>query len=551
MRLDPCAACQAPQWLDESHGAGNDIEITSQVSNEAPSARNEPLLRNREAELAASIAIADAELARLQAVRCRLGASLDVVRSRLSAVRRVPAEIWSMIFEIYGLLLKPHLLPLEMTQGMTAHVPLMLVCPQWRRIVVSTPSLWSFIALDMGTHQCLPVDVAQRNVDLRLLRSRSCLLDVVVDGGSSDAVVPYAPILERLLRESGRINSLVLDLGGKLPVLPNLAMSFEQLGSLTIDGRWTGDLPETLWITLTRATLHSLSIQRLNWDHIRFAWNWIHDLRTDCATQVMERVGDPACPLRELELAGYYFEHFDSILSRDGYDPPDVRNSTLRSLKINCSHPGSDILLQRLQLPCLEELSLTNCDHIQWRERIGQDLPTFLSHANIQSLTLNIDLSDERGILQNILENSLPRLRSLHISDFWTNRDMTPISQEHEHWFEFPLDVIHHHSYSSVVLPELETITYRVFPARFRGMRSSFLSSALCNDALFLDFLQKVDDLLKNRINSRPSASKLKKLVLNGGGRSLDDFPSFIRAIDAYKRNGLIFEFDETDLDDM
>ncbi|KAJ7115250.1 hypothetical protein C8R44DRAFT_794305 [Mycena epipterygia] len=539
--MERCVACGSLKWDDGTY-------INAERPANETLSNNAQFLRQRDIQLSAAIDITDAELARLNTLRRNLNALREDHRSSMSSIRRVPNEIWSSVFDIHGQLRRADLL-LDSNEGMSVHLPVMLVSREWRDIAISTPALWSFIPLHMGRgFPCLPVNVAETQINLQLSRSKQHLLDIVVtaSGFNSEDLIPYLSILERLFGESRRINSLVLDMRITFPILPKLSTPFENLRSLTISdtGFCIGDSDENFWNEITRAPINSLSLKTAKPKHAQFGWTQIHELRTDDVALLMTRLEFPAKSLRRVELIGY---------SRSGPDGQDIRriqNSAVRSLHIHCQHSESVLVLQNLELPELQELSLKDCDHINWRENIGPNLFTFLSHTRIQSLTLNIDLSNEIGTLQHVFK-SLLHLRHLNVSDFWTDGDMTPISEEHEHWFAFPLSILR--SSKEPVLPVLESFAYRVFPGRFTGTTNFFSSSALVEDLGFMQFLREVDDLLNNRMNrsSKKSPIKLKKFVLQGGGRALDDFPSFLRRIEKHKKNGLVFEFDETDMDSM
>jgi hypothetical protein len=104
-----------------------------------------------------------------------------------------------------------------------------------------------------------------------------------------------------------------------------------------------------------------------------------------------------------------------------------------------------------------------------------------------------------------------------------------PISEDHEHWFAFPLGILRTSDAG---------FTYRVFPRRFAGTTTFFSSSALADEVQFLQFSRDVDNLLENRINSpgKETSAKLTKFVLLGGSQALNCFPPFLRRIEKYKK---------------
>ncbi|KAJ7159286.1 hypothetical protein C8R43DRAFT_994408 [Mycena crocata] len=501
MRFERCSECTSPRWIHED-GPEPNSNVTTR-SNEQLDNSNEARLRARDVVLSAEMVLLSAEVARLQAVQCRVASERQDLRAKLSTIPVVPAELWAEIFETHGESCRADIAQEDSNERMAVHFPLMCVCRKWCDIVVATPSLWAFIALYMGTHRPLPVEAAQNAVDLYLSRSSQHLLDVVVSayGHSLTDITPYSHILRRLLMESKRMRSLVLDIPLTFPFFTKLDGPFDTLHSLTItDTRWSiGTTADDFWRELRRAPIRSLAVEDTPTEQIQFAWERIEHLRTDRVELVMERLGDPS---------------FTKVV-----------NSSVRSLKLECRQPHSYILLQNAELPSLESLSY------------------FVSRAEIQSLSLEIDFAKELEMLPGVLD-ALPNLRSLNVQDFWADLygDMTPLSEDHPDWFAFPLRLI----CDPDVLPALEIFTYRLYPYRFSA---GYSASPLQDNVLFLKFLQDVDNFLLNRINvaDTVTASPLKKIVLRGGGKNLDDVPVFLRRIEQYEKNGLVFDYDETD----
>jgi hypothetical protein len=304
------------------------------------------------------------------------------------------------------------------------------------------------------------------------------------------------------------------------------------------------------------------------------AWENIHQLGTDCVNVMLARLDDPSNVLSRVELLGGYSDPFNGNSQPAHTEDRVIENSLLLALTIDCTHPHSRRLVERLQLPALKELILLDCDRRRWADDIAPDLLTFISctNNNIQSLTIhNIDLSADVQTLQSAFCTALPLLRSLHVSDFWEDGDRTPpssSSEDYENWSEFPLYILHHSS--SPILPSLEIFTYSVYPSRFQlGHQYSFGANDSARRArkLTTEFLYKVEDLIESRLHhahathhlNHPTAThdgsspKFKKFVLKGGGEGgtsltidLADFPWFWRRMDEHRRNdGLEFEFTE------
>ncbi|KAJ7652844.1 hypothetical protein DFH06DRAFT_1418561 [Mycena polygramma] len=541
MRLECCTACGSLNLRENNTGASS--------NNLPPNALDDALMSPPGNTLAETMTMIEAELARLVDQRSRLSGLRQEIRSRLSPLRRVPSEVWSLIFTAHGHVCRAEPQPyLNRYFGMTVHFPLMLVCQKWHDLVISTPGIWAFIALDMGDAS-LPASTVQDAVDVHLLRSKQHPLDIVITAGISsrsaaDVLKPYSPILERILGQSARIHSLSLDMSScSFQVLPQHVGSFDQLASLSIR-LCDHETDTTFWAQAVQAPLRSLALKRgTTPDGLVFPWDTIRSLETNNVELLLSRLNAREKSLTEVELDGptYAFG-----LDRNKFE--QVRNSNVRSLKVHCGNAYSDMLLCTVVLPDLEELAVLDCDHISWQEQIGPAVSRLLSSVTLQTLSLNVDLSNDAGLLTNIFQNSLPRLSTLHVKDFWTDGDMTPLTQEHESWFTFPLELLRHPYGKTTTLPALEVFTYRVFPERFSGVQSAGLPlGTLWEDVGFMKFLQELDHLLANRINCerRPGVTKLKSMVLHGGGRNLDDFPAFTRRIDEY--HGFVFDFDETD----
>ncbi|KAJ7175010.1 hypothetical protein C8R43DRAFT_1201507 [Mycena crocata] len=547
MEIEHCITCGSLKWKDPEKQEAPD--------NVAKETRNptEKFLQRRERELSAALNTVDAELARFNSLRRSLETLREENLSSRSPIRRMPTELWSSIFTLYGQIQRSDpSLSMDINKRMSVHFPLMLVSTNWRKIVQSTPSVWSFIALLMGRDwQKLPVEVARTQVELRLARSGNHPLEVVItaSGLRSEDLPLYSDIVARLLGDSNRINSLVLNMHVTFPVLPKLSGTFDYLTVLTISdsGFCISDSDTDFWNEITSASIAKLALEGVKPQHAEFKWDKIHELRTDNVTLLLERL-DVSSTLRRVDLIGY------RRIATAPQDIRRVRNSTLRSLNINCCHSESVLLVRYQEFSALEDLSLTECDHLNWRENVGPALGAFVSHTRLQSLTVSIDLAKEGCILANVFK-SLVHLRTLNVSDFWTDADMTPISEGHEeHTYEFPLNILYTGD-QRPVLPALEVFSYRVFPERFSDrsgvtdLSSWIISCPLRNDYEFISFSLQLDNLLHNRMNE--SRTKLKKFTLLGGGRTLDDFPSFRRRMEKYEKDGLVMEFDEIDFDSM
>ncbi|KAJ7765884.1 hypothetical protein DFH07DRAFT_358766 [Mycena maculata] len=531
-----CAACGSPRGLEDVH----------RITAEAPNTNIRPGQDRDEITLPAGIALVDEEMARLQSLRV-------AIRSRLSSkIQAVPDEIWATIFEAHSHLCRLKLDPANSNKGMAAHFPLMLVSRKWLEIALGTPALWSYVVLHMGaqSYECLPAEVAVENVDVRLLRSKQHPLDVIITANlwRSENITDYSGVLERLLGESRRFNSLIWDVPVDLPAVPKIQGTFNWLTAFYIrHHRDAGPRDEYFWGGLKDAPIRFLTFHHGLPPYFQFAWENIVEVHTDRVHFLLARLEEPRSQLRRVEL-----DVFGTAESGpgDGQIMPVIENSKVRELRINSSHPQSYLLIDRLQLSALEELTVVDSDRRGWADNISPNLLTFLSHTSLQSLVLhNINFTGSSvQTLQAALRDALPLLRSLSVSDFWEDGDRTPstdASEERGHWTEFPLYTLHHSN--SAVLPALENLCYAIYPGRFfaefqvdHGHRR--------HRRVVTEFLESVEDLIKNRLrnDSRNSAS-IKKFVLKAGGQfgdfldlDLAEFPWFAKHMNEF---GLVFEF--------
>ncbi|KAK1219773.1 hypothetical protein PQX77_017498 [Marasmius sp. AFHP31] len=145
----------------------------------------------------------DEEISRLQAKRQTLQQFVDLHRALLSPFRRIPADIWRLVFiktlpeNILGLCTRT-----------TKSSPLLLttVCRSWREIALSTPNLWTSI------HVNLPIDCSNSpDLDaVSLLHKRKEGLKLWLDRSGTSLPISVSLAAETYtLNHSGRPGSWI------------------------------------------------------------------------------------------------------------------------------------------------------------------------------------------------------------------------------------------------------------------------------------------------------------------------------------------------------
>ncbi|KAK1219770.1 hypothetical protein PQX77_017495 [Marasmius sp. AFHP31] len=156
----------------------------------------------------------DEEISRLQAKRQMLKRFVDLHRALLSPFRRIPADVWRLVFietlpeNILGLCTRT-----------TKNSPLLLttICRSWREIALSTPSLWNSIHIHLprersNTHSLEYVTrLHQRKEGLEAWLDRSGSLPITISLAAETYYDPERPYRSTLPISSGDPRALTLD----------------------------------------------------------------------------------------------------------------------------------------------------------------------------------------------------------------------------------------------------------------------------------------------------------------------------------------------------
>ncbi|KAJ8095508.1 hypothetical protein PM082_023278 [Marasmius tenuissimus] len=128
-------------------------------TNYSPSSPEQHLLRDLVRGPEEQIRLLDEEISRLQAKRQMLKQFVDLHRALLSPFRRVPADVWRLIFVET---LPDHRIGLCTRTTKSSPLLLTTICRFWREIALGTPRLWNSI------HIHLPIE-SSRSPDLECI----------------------------------------------------------------------------------------------------------------------------------------------------------------------------------------------------------------------------------------------------------------------------------------------------------------------------------------------------------------------------------------------
>ncbi|KAL0573004.1 hypothetical protein V5O48_008971, partial [Marasmius crinis-equi] len=174
------------------------------------------------------IAVLQLRLNELQREKDIAEANISHCRAALSAQRRLPAEIWEMIFIAFSSAYGGYSLDLEQAvhdenKKLLSMLPTVLsqVCVRWRNIVINVPKLWSSIRVDLGIWNAeisLPISTYLAN-------SKDCLLSICIKLHHSIPSEQGHIALNMLSHHLRRCEKLTTDISYScLPELPQLTL---------------------------------------------------------------------------------------------------------------------------------------------------------------------------------------------------------------------------------------------------------------------------------------------------------------------------------------
>ncbi|KAJ6530067.1 hypothetical protein DFH09DRAFT_994695 [Mycena vulgaris] len=166
-----CTLLSVPEVSLETSTISSDIL----ESNDPPAEVNIPSIREflgrgrpRRAQLDAKIAVLRASLDELLEERNPLDTEIRKHEGAVSPLRRLPAELLSLIFKFT--------LPPYSPEEISGPWIVGGVCRRWRTVALSHPTLWSTIVLDFSEAE--PTSETHAALEVQLERSRGCPLNI-------------------------------------------------------------------------------------------------------------------------------------------------------------------------------------------------------------------------------------------------------------------------------------------------------------------------------------------------------------------------------------
>ncbi|KAK1226905.1 hypothetical protein PQX77_010121 [Marasmius sp. AFHP31] len=366
-----------------------------------------------------------AALLSLENKRSRLTHKIHQFRSLLAPIHRLPTEMLANIFKhaIHG---KSYYEQISRTQASTVFT-LSVVCGRWREIILSTPSLWSYISFQLNDwlhieeydEDDMPLQVATdmeveisrlaRIVQLFLKRSQSTQLDldlnfVLISPSETRSFIAVRRMCDVLFPTAQRWRSL--NIAGQAPTFDSHALYalFSNLSSLKhlgLPGRFWSGRPLSGCPSLTSISLR----EDVNPAMLLVPWQQVKRLDFTGYSGSIEKVADilRSCSGVEdltLELAPFAVPTSLPIVV------PFVRSFTVKGFNASRAGPNSISIFQCLSLPQLTVLSIIGDETHLGIEAFAD----FLRRSSCNITHLTIQTSDEHRANKDVI---IPFLRLL------------------------------------------------------------------------------------------------------------------------------------------
>ncbi|KAI3600736.1 hypothetical protein WG66_014176 [Moniliophthora roreri] len=143
------------------------------------------------------------DLRNLQAKMRILQWKRDSLRSLYAPVRRLPAEVLSNIF----ILCKGENLVTSSGYRRSTTVVVASVCTRWRRVSVSTPQIWTRIAVSWASERGIPQFLLER---LKLHLKRSCQVPLSLHLQITHCNAKHSALFSLLREHAGRLRTLLI-----------------------------------------------------------------------------------------------------------------------------------------------------------------------------------------------------------------------------------------------------------------------------------------------------------------------------------------------------
>ncbi|KAL1719103.1 hypothetical protein EV715DRAFT_272913 [Schizophyllum commune] len=342
--------------------------IELQRSGYIPSSEQTRAIEEYSTQLRSAQERLDAEIARLSARRCDIGRELEINRSLLAPVHRLPPELLSEVFMHAAWNLRwpqvPSLFALTLCS----------VCAIWRATARSTPNLWRDISLNLCIAEYAGNSLlrlnrqlsSQRTLCISSVRCGVALVEFLSTLPESDAAR-----LQELARPLPALSRAVITIHDTCPpdafnVLVN-ATSLKDL-TITYYAECTDEeLENGLAFPRLNNTSEFASLTRVNLLLLGDLPIWA----------LFPTFATFAPTLRELEIGVNSFTDFeDSTAPRTIYEMPRLRHATLGY--------HAHAFLAHINAPELDTLRLSNTFHSE--SSLAFSLPDFLRRSGASSV---------------------------------------------------------------------------------------------------------------------------------------------------------------------
>ncbi|KAJ7607869.1 hypothetical protein FB45DRAFT_947131 [Roridomyces roridus] len=244
MEASICSKCGTPSSIESPNVAIQSLKNAAAPgtpmhslihSNEPPEPSEIPSIQSSASDIDISLASLDAEILRLQRLRSLQQDRSDLLdyqrthKSILSPLRRMPAEILAGIF-LSSLPTVTELLDRESFQTEDSPWVWTHICSRWRTVAISTPALWSLIAMDFVNYD-YPLSAVTAHVE------RSRMLKIYFYASvDADDISSQTEMFRYLIQHSLRWEELHIVLTQNLmPLLPSLHHQMPSLRTLWVE----------------------------------------------------------------------------------------------------------------------------------------------------------------------------------------------------------------------------------------------------------------------------------------------------------------------------
>ncbi|KAL0069613.1 hypothetical protein AAF712_003271 [Marasmius tenuissimus] len=367
--------------------------------------------------------------------RSRLTHKIQRFRSLLAPVHRLPTEMLANIFKhaIHG---KSYHERISRTQASTVFT-LSMVCGRWREIILSTPSLWSYVSLqledwmydeeydeDEGTrHVATDMEVETsrlaRIVQLFLKRSQSTQLDldlnfVLSSPSETRTYIAVRRLCDVLFPTAQRWRSLNISgqtLASDNQTLYSLFSKLSSLKHLALPGRFWSGRPLSGCPSLTSISLREDVIPVM----LLVPWQQVKRLDFSGYSGSIQKAVDVLRPCSGVEDLTLELAPF-AISTDLPVVVPLVRSFTVKGFNAFRADSNSISIFQCLSLPKVSALSITGDEtHL-----VVEAFADFLRRSSCNITHLTIQVSDEyRADMDTVIPflRLLPTLKVLRLEE--------------------------------------------------------------------------------------------------------------------------------------